>query len=295
MRVTKPTIPEMIRSAGRPLWSFEFSPPKDDEGQALLHRTIVELEQFRPDFVSVTYGASGSTRDRTIATTRFIKSDTIPQTMGHLTCASQSADEIRGVLGQYADAGVNHILAIRGDMPGGPTAPWVRHPDGLANATELVALVKQTDPAFCVGVAAFPDGHPDKFDAGLDARLMLAKQEAGAEFAVTQLFFDATSYVRLRERLDGIGCSLPVIAGIMPVTSLGQIQRLADMSGAPMPDAMRRRLEAVADDPQAVRGVGLDIAVELCETLLAEGVPGLHFFTFNRARATREILTRLAR
>ncbi|MFZ2165361.1 MAG: methylenetetrahydrofolate reductase [Propionibacteriaceae bacterium] len=295
MQATLPTIPEMLAAAkGRPLLSFEFSPPKDDAGQDLLHATILELDQLNPDFVSVTYGASGSTRDRTLGATQFIKKRVGPQTIGHLTCASQSSDDLRDVVRGYAEVGVNHVLAIRGDMPGGPKAPWVRHPEGLDNATELVRLVKEVDPAFVVGVAAFPDGHPDKHDLALDARLMLAKQEAGAEFAITQLFFDPAAYVRLRSTLDAIGCTLPVIAGVMPVTSLGQIERLAEMSGAPLPEAMVARLQAVGDDPQAVRRVGVDLAVEFCQALLDEGVPGLHYFTFNRARATREIVARLA-
>ena len=272
--------------------SFEFFPPKDDAGIAQLVEAITALRPLRPDFVSVTYGATGSSRERTIDATKLITARTDALTMGHLTCVSQSTTELRGAVQAYAEAGVRHILAVRGDPPGGPTAPWQRHPEGLDNATELVQLVKESGD-FCVGVGAFPDGHPEHHDVDLDARILAEKQQAGAEFAITQLFFDAEAYFRLVERVRAIGCTLPIIAGIMPVTTISQIERFAGFSGAPLPDAVVSRLHAVADDPAAVRAVGVDIAVELCDTVLAGGAPGLQFFTQNRSRATAQILSAL--
>lgn len=272
--------------------SFEFFPPKDDPGQQQLERAIGELEPLHPDFVSVTYGATGSTRSRTIDATRMITARTGFRTMGHLTCVSQSEAEVRGAIESYTEAGIRHILAVRGDPPGGPTAPWQPHPEGLANATELVRLVKRTGD-FCVGVAAFPDAHPDHSDFELDARLLAEKEQAGAEFAITQLFFTADAYFRLVERVRALGCQLPIIAGIQPVTNLAQIERFATFSGAALPTAMVNALHAAADDPAAVRAVGLDLATALCDKLLAGGAPGLHFFTLNRSKATAEILANL--
>lgn len=287
-----PTIAEMLRDRTSPSFSFEFSPPRDDAGFEQLAQTILDLDPLGPDFISITYGASGSTRDRTIAATRFVKKHSQARTMGHLTCVSQSRAEIRGALASYQDAGITHILAIRGDPPGGPTAPWQRHPDGLDNATELVRLVKEAGD-FCVGVAAFPDAHPERSNVDLDARVLVAKEEAGAEFAITQLFFDADAYFRLVERVRALGSELPIVAGIMPITNVGQLERFADLSGAPMPASIIERLHAVADDPAAVRAVGLEIMVELTQRLLAGGAPGLQFFTLNRSKASAAILSQL--
>lgn len=288
----EPTIADVLAAGDHATMSFEFFPPKDDAGQAQLLDAIAGLDPLHPDFVSVTYGASGSTRARTIDATRLIRQRTSALTMGHLTCVSQSVADLRGALDAYAEAGVRHILAVRGDPPGGPSAPWERHPDGLDHATDLVRLVKASGD-FCVGVAAFPDGHPEHFDLDLDARILAEKEQAGAEFAITQLFFDADAYFRLVERVRALGCRLPVIAGIMPVTNVRQIERMATFSGADLPRVVVDRLHAVADDPAAVRRVGVDIAVELCDRLLAGGAPGLQFFTQNRSRATAEILARL--
>lgn len=289
---TESTIAELLANGAAPTMSFEFFPPKDDAGTAQLVEAITALRPLRPDFVSVTYGATGSSRERTIDATQLIAARTDALTMGHLTCVSQSTADLRGAVQAYAGAGVRHILAVRGDPPGGPTSAWQRHPDGLDNATELVRLVKESGD-FCVGVGAFPDGHPEHHDFDLDARILAEKQQAGAEFAITQLFFDAEAYFRLVERVRAIGCTLPIIAGIMPVTTISQIERFAGFSGAPLPDAVVSRLHAVADDPAAVRAVGVDIAVELCDTVLAGGAPGLQFFTQNRSRATAQILSAL--
>jgi methylenetetrahydrofolate reductase (NADPH) len=284
-----PTITELLHRGDRPLFSFELFPPKDDDGAKVLWDTVRRLEALGPDFVSVTYGASGSTRDRTIDVTRAIAEHTTLRTMAHLTCASQSRDRLRRVVGAYADAGIRHVLTIRGDMPGGPTQPWVRHPEGLANATELVELVYGLGQ-FCIGVAAFPDLHPEQHDADLDARVLVAKEQAGAGFAISQLFFTAERYFELVDRVRALGSDLPIVPGIMPVTRLSQIQRFAELSGADLPGWVVARLEAAGEDSAAVRRVGVELAIELSSRLLEGGAPGLHFITMNRSTATLEIL-----
>lgn len=283
------TVTELLAAGDRPLVSFELFPPKDDDQGRVLWDTVRRLEGLGPDFVSVTYGASGSTRDRTIDVTRAIAENTTLRTMAHLTCASQSRDRLRRVVGSYADAGIRHVLTIRGDMPGGPTQPWVRHPEGLANATELVELVNDLGD-FCIGVAAFPDLHPERQDAELDARILVEKQRAGAGFAISQLFFTAERYFELVDRVRSLGSDLPIIPGIMPVTRLNQIQRFAELSGADLPPFVVDRLNAAGDDPTAVRRVGVELATELSRRLLEGGAPGLHFITMNRSTATLEIL-----
>jgi len=287
-----PTIAELLQSSDRPLFSFEFFPPKDEIQQRQLWQTVRELESLGPDFVSVTYGATGSTRDRTILATEAIAQHTTMRSMAHLTCASQSRDQLRRVVGSYAASGVRHVLAIRGDMPGGPTVPWEAHPEGLNNATELVALVRELGD-FCVGVAAFCDPHPEHHDHDLDARILADKARAGASFAITQLFFTATDYFDLVARVRTLGCDLPIIPGIMPITNVRQVTRFAELSGAALPVSVTDRVNEVADDDDQVRRVGIALATELSETLLNGGAPGLHFFTQNRSRATREIYANL--
>jgi len=280
-----------LLAAGRPTFSFEFFPPSDDAGMSQLVATAAQLRPLNPDFVSVTYGASGSSRGRTIAATRRLADETDFRIVGHLTCTGQTVDELRAALDDYASAGVRHILAVRGDAPGGPSAPWQPVPGGLRNATELVALVKAHGD-FEVGVAAFPDVHP----AGspeLDAQILADKQAAGASFAITQLFFAPQRYDDLVTRAHTAGVTLPIVAGLMPITRLGQLRRFADLSGAPIPDSVVARLTAVGDDPVAVRDEGAQIGLELAEGLLQRGVPGLQFFTQNRSGVTREILATL--
>jgi len=292
MPIRSATIADLLQAGERPLYSFEFFPPRDEIQQRQLWQAVRELEALGPDFVSVTYGASGSTRDRTITATEAIAQHTTLRSMAHLTCASQSRDQLRRVIGSYAASGVRHVLAIRGDMPGGPTVPWVSHPEGLNNATELVAMVRELGN-FCVGVAAFPDAHPEHHDPDLDARILVAKGEAGASFAITQLFFTAADYFALVDRVRKLGSDLPIIPGIMPITGYSQVKRFAELSGAALPSSVTDRIEAVADDPDEVRKVGIAVATELSEELLNGGAPGLHFFTQNRSRATREIYANL--
>lgn len=281
------SLRELIADGGRS-YSFEFFPPKDDTGEAQLWSALRRLERLRPTFVSVTYGAGGSTRDRTVRITQRIAADTTMTPVAHLTCVSASVTELRQVIGQYADAGVRNVLALRGDPPGGLDAEWTPHPDGLAHADDLVRLVRSMG-SFCVGVAAFPDKHPESADLDHDARVLVAKARAGAEFAVTQLFLDPAAYVALVERVRALGSDLPIIPGIMPVTSLAQLRRFAELSGVAVPPWVERRLAAAGDDPAAVRAAGLSMAVELCRQLLDADAPGLHFYTLNRSTATIEI------
>lgn len=289
MSATPTTVAGLLDAATVPLLGFEFFPPRSQEEEERLWRTVADLDKFQPDFVSITYGASGSNRDRTLRATDTMAGRGGPITVGHLTLASQHRDEIARALDGYAAAGINNILAIRGDMPGGPAEPFVEHPDGLSNATELVRFVKDHGD-FCVGVAAFPNPHQPDDDPDLDAQIVVAKAEAGAEYAITQLFFESDRYVELVRRVRALGCDIPLIAGVMPLTTIGQVDRFADLSGCALPDDFVDDLMAVGDDRAEVRRVGLARAERLCTELLDAGVPGLQFFTQNRARAVHELL-----
>ena len=278
--------------ARRPVFSVEFFPPKDEAGEAELWRAVRRLEPLDPAFVSVTYGAGGSSRDRTIRTTGRIATETTLVPMAHLTAVSHSVAELRHVVGAYAAAGIRNVLAVRGDPPGDPLGEWLAHPDGLTYADELVRLVRGLGD-FCVGVAAFPYGHPRSADTEADTQRLLAKIRAGAEFAITQLFLEPDGFLRLRDRLSAKGCDVPLLPGIMPVLSTRTLARGPKLSGSPVPPVVLDRLEPLADDPAAFRAAGLDLTTELCEQLLVEGVPGVHFITFNRSTATAELVQRL--
>lgn len=276
----------------RPVFSVEFFPPGDEKGEAELWRAIRRLEPLDPAFVSVTYGAGGSNRHRTIRTTARIATDTTLVPMAHLTAVSHTVAELRQVIGSYAAAGISNVLAIRGDPPGDPLGEWVAHPDGLSYADELVALVRRLGD-FSVGVAAFPYGHPRSADADSDLRMLVAKVRAGADFAITQLFLEADGFLRLRDRLAAAGCDVALLPGIMPLTTVRTLHRGPELSGAPVPRALLERLEPHADDPASFRAAGMDVTAELCTRLLAEGVRNLHFYTLNRSLATIELVERL--
>jgi methylenetetrahydrofolate reductase (NADPH) len=283
----EPPLRDLMKSGERS-FSFEFFPPKTDVGEQRLWQSLRELEGFGPTFVSVTYGAGGTTRDRTIRVTQRIGNETTLRPVAHLTCVGADRDELRSVIAQYADVGVTNILALRGDPPGGLGQPWTPHPDGLDHAVELVELVRSLG-TFSIGVAAFPEGHPEAPDLDFDVSVLRAKQDAGADFAVTQFFFDSADYFRLRDRAVAAGVTIPIIPGIMPVTNFGQITRFAQLSGAAFPEHLARRFEQIAHDPSAVEDLGVSVATAMCQQLLAGGAPGLHFYTLNRSDATKRI------
>ncbi len=278
---------------GHPTFSFEFSPPKTEEEDAILWQTIRQLEPLRPSFVSVTYGAGGSTRARTIEITERIATDTTLLPVAHLTAVNHSVAELRSIAGNLAAAGVTNLLALRGDPPGDPNGEWVKHPEGVEYASELVELFRGWGE-FTVGVAAFPFQHPRSGSVEQDTKWFVNKCRAGADYAITQMFFDADDYLRMRDRIAAAGCDVPIIAGLLPVTNMGIIKRSEQFSGAPFPSRLAARFAAVAHDPKAVRSMGIYETSKLAERLLDEGVPGIHFYTFNRSKATLEVWSNLA-
>ena len=274
-------------------YSFEFFPPKDVEGEERLWAAMSQLESIAPDFISVTYGAGGSTRDRTIRITSEITARTHIPTVAHLTCVGSTRDELIDILSKYRDAGIKSILALRGDPTGGPRAPWSATEGGLNHADELVTLAAEFG-GFTIGVAAFPDGHPSSNgDLDKDVQVLLEKEKRGATFATTQFFFEADRWKTLVDKLAAQGSSMPIIPGILPVTNVKQLNRMAELSGVPIPSSISDAFAKVESSPDDVRKLGVEIATKLCEDLLEAGAPGLHFYTMNTSSATREIYSRI--
>ena len=274
-------------------YSFEFFPPKDQEGEDRLWSAISALEPIAPDFISVTYGAGGSTRDRTIRITSEITEHTKLPVVAHLTCVGSTRQELIEILGRYKAAGIHNILALRGDPTGGPRATWTPTAGGLNHADELVSLAAEFG-GFTIGVAAFPDGHPaSNGDFESDIQTLLRKEAAGATFATTQFFFEVDKWKALVDNLAKHGSNLPIIAGILPVTNVSQLNRMSELSGTPIPARIASAFDALKDKPDDVRKLGVELATKLCEDLLEAGVPGLHFYTMNTSTATREIFAQI--
>ncbi|MDF3068558.1 MAG: 5,10-methylenetetrahydrofolate reductase [Polyangiaceae bacterium] len=271
--------------------SFEFFPPKDQEGVARLFGTVAELAPFAPSYVSVTYGAGGSTRQLTVELVGRIQREVGIDAMAHLTCVGATREELGGVLDQLESAGVGNVIALRGDPPQGASS-FVTPEGGFGHASELCAFIKSRGD-FCIAGACYPEKHPEAASLEADLEKLKRKVDAGAEFLITQLFFDNADYFSFVERAREVGIHVPIVAGIMPVTNVSQIKRFTAMCGAHMPSALMQRLEVVAADPEAVGQIGVDHAVTQCRELLAAGVPGIHFYTLNRSKATVEILKRL--
>jgi len=283
-------IDEIIAGAEEPVFSFEFFPPKTEQGEQTLRRSLQELRALEPDFASVTYGAGGSTRERTVEITRSIK-DLGIEAMAHLSCVGSSQAELRAILDDIQAAGIDNVLALRGDPPRGESE-WRPHPQGLRYSTELAALIAAHYP-FCIGAACFPEVHPEAPDLAHDLRFLRQKIDNGVSFLITQLFFDNELYFRFLEEARGTGIEVPIIPGIMPITDVGQIKTITGMCGATIPAALLAQLEARAHDSEAVLQLGVSYATLQCAELLARGAPGIHFYTLNRSPATRAILSAL--
>jgi methylenetetrahydrofolate reductase (NADPH) len=293
MNAGKTLIRDLIASkSGGPTFSCEFFPPKTDEGFATLWQTIETLAPFNPDFVSVTYGAGGSTQSTSRDVTAKIVADFNIPTLAHLTCVGTTAQELSKIVKDYADLGIHNILALRGDPVAGPGTKWVSTPDGFDYASQLVELLSSMNE-FSIGVAAFPGKHPESASLEFDAQILLQKQQAGADFAITNLFFDSSYYFNLVRLLREIGCSLPVIPGIMPVTNVNQIERFTTLSGAVFPHQLHEEFRSIADDNDAVTALGIKAATALCRELLDGGAPGIHMYTLNRSTSTQAVFENL--
>ncbi|CAB4727952.1 MAG: methylenetetrahydrofolate reductase [NAD(P)H] [Actinobacteria bacterium] len=279
-------------AAGQRSFSFEFFPPRDEAGEEQLWRAVRALEPYRPTFVSVTYGAGGSSRGTTVRVTGRIARETSLLPMAHLTCVGHTREELESILDEYAAAGVRHVMALRGDPSDGPRAEWTPTEGGFTYASELVELAAARGD-FRIGVAAFPERHPSSPSLDHDADVLVAKAAAGAEFAVTQMFFRASDYFDLVERVRERGADLPILPGIMPILNLDGIRRQGELIGTDVPEEIVARISAHQGDPARMRAEGIAIAAELCEELLAGGAPGLHFYTLNFSRATLEIFEKL--
>lgn len=275
----------------KPSFSLEFFPPRDSEGEERLWRALASLSQIEPDFVSVTYGAGGSARDRTVKVTGEITERTGIPTVAHLTCVGATKSQLESTLDSYRLSGIQTILALRGDPEGGPSANWIPTPGGFDHSDELVSLAYQKN--FKVGVAAFPDCHPASSGFQQDVEVLLEKERRGATFATTQFFFSISKYIKLKDALDSAGSKLSLIAGILPITNFKQLNRMAQLSGTQVPKEILEKLHSASDNPEAIRQLGIEIAAKLSTELIESGAPGLHFYTMNSASSTIEIVKRI--
>ena len=277
-----------ILQENQPVFSFEFFPPKNDEGFSQLYETMESLKAKDPGYVSVTYGAGGSTRTKTLELVSRLKHKLGMESMAHLTCVGHSADEIRGILDILRDNKIDNVLALRGDPPQGQTE-FTKAENGFGFANELVDFIKK-DYSFCVGVAGYPEGHTECPDKTRDLENLKLKVDAGADFIITQLFFDNRHYFDFIEALESMGVRIPVIPGIMPIINFKQIKRFTEMCGATIPEKLYAQLEKYQDDAEAVKKIGMEHSLSQCQELLSKGAPGIHFYTMNRSKATVAIL-----
>jgi methylenetetrahydrofolate reductase (NADPH) len=284
-------IDQLLAQAKRPSISFEFFPPKTDAGFASLFQTIHDLQPLHPSYVSVTYGAGGSTRQKTVDLVERIQREAHINAMAHLTCVGHTADEIGQILDDLWKTGVRNVLALRGDPPAGQ-ATFTATEGGFAYANELAAFIRSRRD-FCIGVAGYPEGHPQCLNRTRDLENLRKKTDAGGCFVVTQLFFDNAHFYRFRDEARAMGIKAPIVAGIMPITNVAQIKRFISMCGAKIPQRLLTKLEAIESDPQAVHRVGVEFAALQCRDLLFNDVDGLHFYTLNKSRATVEIVEAL--
>ena len=282
---------DQILEETHPCFSFEFFPPKTEEGEKNLRTALGELKEDAPSFVSVTYGAGGSTRDRTIQIVKWIKQELGIEAMAHFTCVGATVEELRGTLDEIRGSGIDNVLALRGDPPQGQKE-WTKTEGGLEYSTQLIDLIRG-GYEFAVGAACFPEVHLEAESAEADLRFTKEKQDAGASFLITQLFFDNALYFEFVERARDAGITVPIIPGIMPVTNFAQVKRMSEMCGASFPPEYAAELESRKDDPDATADLGVAYATLQCSDLLARGAPGIHFYTLNRSPATRAILAAL--
>jgi methylenetetrahydrofolate reductase (NADPH) len=282
-------IAELFIPGAQPVFSFEFFPPKTDDGRTSLVATIRELAELAPAFVSVTYGAGGSTRDRTIELVTYIKRELGIEAMAHLTCVGSSRAELSAVLDRLQAGGIENVIALRGDPPTGESH-FSPHPDGLAHASDLVRMIRSQRRPFCLAAAAYPESHVESRSADEDLRHLVDKVAAGVDVLITQLFFDNRHYFEFVDRARAAGVTVPIVPGIMPVTNVAQIERFTRLCGATIPRSLRDRLDPAREDAEAVVRIGIEHATAQCRELLASGAPGIHFYTLNRSRSTRTIL-----
>jgi methylenetetrahydrofolate reductase (NADPH) len=285
-------IDEILERAEEPVFSFEFFPPKTDAGERVLGLALESLRQLDPSFVSVTYGAGGSSRSRTLELTKWIKQELGIEAMAHLSCVGSTREELAAILDDMSEAGIENVLALRGDAPRGQ-ADWRPHPGGLSYSTELAALIHDGYAHVSIGGACFPEIHPEAADLAHDLRFLKDKLDNGVSFLITQLFFDNELYFRFVEEARAAGIEAPILPGVMPITDLRQIKTITGMCGATIPPALREALEWRSHDPDAVLQLGVSYATLQCAELLARGAPGIHFYTLNRSHATRAILSAL--
>jgi methylenetetrahydrofolate reductase (NADPH) len=284
-------IDRILEQAEEPVFSFEFFPPRTDAGERVLGLALESLRQLDPAFVSVTYGAGGGCRDRTLELTKWIKQELGIEAMAHLSCVGSTREELTAVLDEMRDAGIENILALRGDPPRGETE-WRPHPGGLRYSTELARMIRAGYDV-CIGGACFPEVHPEAPDLAHDLRFLKEKVDSGVSFLITQLFFDNKLYFRFVDQARAAGIHVPILPGVMPITDLRQIKTITGMCGASIRQDLLEALEWRSHDPEAVTALGVSYATLQCAELLARGAPGIHFYTLNRSHATRAILSAL--